>query len=132
MEVLDGRSLHDLGSRLGRPGERCALNRIQAARRRAGGFNGEPALRYTKIPTWPVTERRGELRKRRVNGCDLAWMITYAMKESGFRSFACAVVSDEELGWRAVVPHRNRDPAAARKLASIEKALRATTSLAEA
>jgi hypothetical protein len=73
--------------------------------------------------------------KKRVSSIDLSWMIFERMREevSPQRGVTVAVVSDTQLGWRAVLDGRSRkflSPAAIRKFRSIENELRSKYALA--
>lgn len=75
------------------------------------------------------------MRKKRVSGSDLSWMIFERMREEigNQRPLSIAVVPDTELGWRAILEGRSGrklSAAARKKLHSIENELRASFSLA--
>jgi hypothetical protein len=70
--------------------------------------------------------------KKRISSADLSWMIFDRLRDElgSARSVSVAVVSDRELGWRAVLPARARRKDVVRKLRSIEREFRSAYSLA--
>jgi hypothetical protein len=76
------------------------------------------------------------IRRRRISGLDLSWMIFDRMRSeiSRQRGVSVAVVPDVKLGWRAVLDSRSTKflgPVAVRKLRSIENELRSEYALAK-
>jgi hypothetical protein len=73
--------------------------------------------------------------KKRVSSVDLSWMIFERLRDElgNARPVSVAIVSDSELGWRAVLSRRvgrSINKAAIRKLKSIENEFRTRYSLA--
>jgi hypothetical protein len=70
--------------------------------------------------------------RKRVSSVDLSWMIFERLRDEFGRNrpISVAVVSDRELGWRAVLAARGRTKDVVRKLRLIEKEFRSAYSLA--
>jgi hypothetical protein len=70
--------------------------------------------------------------KKRVSSVDLSWMIFERLRDEfgTQRPVSVAVVSDREMGWRAILGARGRTKDIVRKLRSIENEFRAAYSLA--
>jgi hypothetical protein len=70
--------------------------------------------------------------KKRVSSVDLSWMIFERLRDEfgSQRPVSVAVISDREMGWRAILGARGRTKDVMRKLRSIEKEFRSAYSLA--
>ena len=70
--------------------------------------------------------------KKRISNADLSWMIFERVRDElgSTRTVPVAVVSDHQLGWRAVFATKGRTKEVIRKLRQIENEFRSAYSLA--